>query len=171
VDGDQHRDRVAEIGIDHRPPDAVGEFGALDQVHLVAQLGPELVGILYIVLQFDVDDDDAGTARGIRFFLAHLGELEDVLFEGFRDLFFHLLGGRSRVDGGHESGSDGDRRIFRPLHFQEGMDADHDDHCRQNERNDGIAKRRLYRCHIHPLPESRITSGASVPLPRRPGRF
>ena len=29
VDGYQHRDGVAEIGIDHRPHDAGGEFGAL----------------------------------------------------------------------------------------------------------------------------------------------
>jgi len=139
VNGDQHGDRVAEIGIDHRPPDAVGEFGCADKIHLVAQLGPELVGIPDIVLQFDIDDGEAGAACRIGLFLAHLGELEDVLFQGFRDLFFHLLGGRARVHRGDEPGPDGDRRIFRPLHFQEGMDADHDDHGRQNERNDGVA--------------------------------
>ena len=68
----------------------------------MAQLGPELVGILDVVLQFDVDDDDAGTACRIGLFLPHLRKLEDVLFKGFRYLFFHLLGGRSGVHRGHE---------------------------------------------------------------------
>ena len=140
VDGYQHCDGIAEIGIDHRPHDAGREFGAANQVHLMAQLRPELVGILYVVLEFDVDDDDAGAARRIGLFLPHLGELEDVLFKGFRYLFFHLLGGRSRVHRGHEPGSDGNRRIFRPLHFQEGMNADHDDHCRQYQRYGRVAE-------------------------------
>ena len=152
VDGYQHGDGIAEIGVDHRPHDAGGEFGALHHIQLVAQLRPEDVGILDVVLQFHVDDDHAGTARGIGLFLPHLGKLEDVLLKGLRYLFFHLLGGRSGVHRGHQPGSDGDRRIFRPLHFQEGMNADHDDHCRQYEGNGGIAKRKLYRFHtIYPL--------------------
>ena len=124
VDGYQHGDGIAEIGIDYRPPDAGRQFGSANQVHLMAQLRPELVGVLDVVLQLDVDDDDTGTARRIGLFLPHLGELEDVFFKGLRYLFFHLLGGRSGVGRGHDSGSDGNRRVFRPLHFQEGMNAD-----------------------------------------------
>ena len=172
VDGYQHRDGIAEIGVDHRPHDAVGEFGALHHVQLVAQLRPEDVGVLDVVLQFDVDDDDAGTARRIGLFLPHLGELEDVLFKGLRYLLFHLLGGRSGVHRGHQPGSDGDRRIFRPLHLQEGMNADHDDHCRQYEGDGGIAKRKLYRVHIICSSRGRrFISGPSVLLPIRPDRF
>jgi hypothetical protein len=43
MDGYQHRYGIAEIGINYRPPDFGGEFGGPSQVHLVAQLGPELV--------------------------------------------------------------------------------------------------------------------------------
>src|SRR6185369_6495299 len=54
MDGNQHGDGIAEIGVHHRPHDAGGEFGALHHIQLVSQLGPEDVGVLDAVLQFHV---------------------------------------------------------------------------------------------------------------------
>jgi len=40
----------------------------------LAQLGPELVSILDVILQFHVDDGHTGAARGIGLSLAYLRE-------------------------------------------------------------------------------------------------
>ena len=133
--GDQHGNGIAEIGIHNRPHHAVGELGGANQVHFMAQLCPELVGVFDVVLKLDIDNDKAWTACRIGLFLPHLGKFKNMLLKGFRYFFFHLLGSGSGIHRGHDSGSDRNRRVFRPRHFQERMNTYNDDYCRQYDGN------------------------------------
>ncbi len=171
VDGDQQGDRIPEVGIDHRPLDAVRQLRGADHVQLVAQLRPEEVRVLDVVLEFDVDDHQAGPAGRIGLFLAHLLELEDVLFQGLGDLFLHLLGSRARVERGHQAGTDGDGRVLGPGHLHEGVDSDHDDHRRQDQGHRRVAQGKFDRIHGTFLSRTAFIGAPPARSLKRPGRL
>jgi hypothetical protein len=126
VNGNEHCHGVAEVGIDQRPDHAFGQFHGARLVHFMAQLGPEGAGVLDVVLQVHDDEHEPGPAGGIRLLLVYLRELEDVFFQLLGDLFLHLFGCGAGVGRQHHSLADGDARVFRPRHGQQGVHTDTD---------------------------------------------
>ena len=151
----QHGDRVAEIGVDDRSDHARRQFGGSGFVHLIAQLGPELVGVLDVLLQLDSDSHQSRAAGRVGLLLAHLRELEDVLFQLPRDLLFHLFGGSAGIRGQQQALADGNAGILGSRHRQKRMDPHRHRHRRQNDGNQRIAQRAFDGVHMPTSPPSR----------------
>ena len=140
MDGDEQGDRVAEIGVHDRAAYTGGQFRLCGFNHFIAELCPEKIRILDIVLQFHIDNDKTRAARGIGQLLSDLGELENMFFKRFGDLLLDLLGGRAGILSNHEARSDGDRGIFSPRHCHQGVNPDSNGHHGENDDDGGVAE-------------------------------
>ena len=132
--GDQDCNRVAEVRIHHRAQNAGGQILGLEQSHVEAQLGPELIRIGDRFVQFDVDDHHSIASGRIGLIPANLFEVKQMLFDLARYLVFNLLAGRARIHGGNDAGSDRDLRILAARHPHHGIDTQEEDHGRQEQR-------------------------------------
>ena len=147
MDGQEQGHRVAEIRVDNRAAYTGGQFRLCGFNHFIAELCPEKIRILDVVLQFHIDNHETRAARGIGQLLSDLRELENMFFKRFGDLLLDLLGGSTGILSNHKACPDGDRGIFSPLHFHKGVNPDSNGHGGENEGYGGVTEGALDGIH------------------------
>lgn len=122
-DGQQHGGGVSEIVDDGDGDNALRQLGLFHEGETPTDFGPGGIFVIDGAFEGREDEGNAVPTVGIGGIVVDVFEGEKIVFEWFGDLIFNFFGGRSRIDGRHDTCADGDLRKFVFVHDKERIDA------------------------------------------------